>query len=103
MLGWTMLRLRHPQQAHRWTWRYAAASTQLRLARAVMAGARLPWQHPQTASHFALVRFQQAYPRRLLRLGILTLLPKPCGRSPGRPCGRRSGLAPRAPILKWTA
>jgi Transposase DDE domain len=43
-LGWTTPRVRHPQQAERWTWLVLAAYTQLRLARAVVADQRLAWE-----------------------------------------------------------
>ncbi|MDQ3810089.1 MAG: transposase [Chloroflexota bacterium] len=102
-LGWTLPRLRHPEQADRWTWLLVAAYTQLRLARGVVEDARLPWQRPQPPGRFTPARVQQAFPRLLLRLGTPTNPPKPCGRSPGRPHGSRAGPAPRAPALKKTA
>lgn len=102
-LGWTTPRVRHPEQADRWTWLLAAAYTQLRLARTAIADARLPGQRPQAPGRFTPARVQQAFPRLLLRLGTPTIPPKPCGHSPGRPPGRRSGPAPRAPALKKTA
>ena len=37
-LGWTIPRVRHPEQADRWTWLVLAAFTQLRLARALPIG-----------------------------------------------------------------
>lgn len=43
-LGWTTPRLRHPEQADRWTWLVVAAYTQLRLARLWVADRRLPWE-----------------------------------------------------------
>ncbi len=102
-LGWTTPRLRHPEQADRWTWLLVAAYTQLRLARTVVADARLPWQSPQSLGHFTPTRAQQAFSRLLLRLGTPTIPPKPYGRSPGRPRGSRAGPAPRYPALKKTA
>jgi len=102
-LGWTTPRVRYPEQADRWTWLVLAAYTQLRLARAVVDDQRLPWE-------------RHLRPRRLtpyrVRRGIASLLcvltspanpPKPCGRSPGRPRGRRSGPAARHPAVKKAA
>lgn len=40
-LGWTIPRVRHPEQADLWTW-VVAAYTQLRLARGIVADRRLP-------------------------------------------------------------
>ena len=37
-LGWSTPRVRHPEQADRWTWLVLAAFTQLRLARAARSG-----------------------------------------------------------------
>lgn len=44
--GWTMPRVRHPEQADRWTWLVVAADTQLRLARPWVTDHRLPWERP---------------------------------------------------------
>ena len=46
-LGWTTPRLRHPEQADRWTWLVLAGYTQLRLARQVACDQRLPWERPR--------------------------------------------------------
>ena len=48
-LGWTTPRVRHPEQADRWTWLVVAAYTQLRLARPWVADRRLPWERPLDA------------------------------------------------------
>ena len=48
-LGWTTPRVRHPEQADRWTWLVVAAYTQLRLARPWIADRRLPWERPLDA------------------------------------------------------
>src|SRR5215207_8688602 len=46
-LGWTTPRLRHPEQAERWTWLVLAAYAQLRLARQLVADQRLAWERPR--------------------------------------------------------
>jgi hypothetical protein len=102
-LNWTTPRLRHPAQADRWTWLVLAAYTQLRLARAAVADRRLPWERPQPVGSLTPCRVRRALPALLLALGTPARPPKPCGRSPGRPKGRRSGHAPRAPVLKKAA
>ena len=48
-LGWTTLRVRHPEQADRWTWLVVAAYAQLRLAKGVVVDRRLPWERPLPA------------------------------------------------------
>jgi DDE superfamily endonuclease len=99
-LGWTTPRPRHPEQADRWTWLVLAAYTQLRLARAVVADARLPWERPRPPGRLSPVRVCRGFPRLLVRLGSPAATPKPAGRSPGRPKGSRCGAAMRYPASK---
>jgi hypothetical protein len=102
-LGWTTPRPRHPEQADRWTWLVLAAYTQLRLARAVVADQRLPWERRVKPGKLTPYRVRRGFPRLLCALGSPASAPKPCGRSPGRPKGRRSGPAPRHPAIKKAA
>jgi len=102
-LGWTTPRVRHPEQADRWTWLVVAAYTQLRLARPGVADRRLPWERPLDPAQLTPARARRALSALLPILGTPTDAPKPCGRSPGRPKGRRSGPAPRFPALKKAA
>jgi len=104
-LNWTTPRVRTPQQADRWTWLVVLAYTQLRLARRTIADVHLPWEAPQGRNRRALTpaRVRQAFPQLLLTLDTPANAPKPCGRSPGRPQGARSGPAPRFPALKKVA
>ncbi len=104
-LNWTTPRVRYPEQADRWTWLVLLAYTQLRLARHTSADVHLPWERPQRPDRRALTpgRVRQAFPHLLVALGTPANPPKPCGRSPGRPKGRRSGPAPRFPALKQAA
>ena len=101
-LNWTTPRVRTPQQADRWTWLVLLAYTELRLARRIAADQRLPWEAPQYPRRTALTpaRARQGFPALLAWLGTPANAPKPCGRSPGRPKGARSGPAPRFPALK---
>jgi len=98
-LNWTIPRLRHPSQADRWTWLVVVAYTQLRLARPVAGDQPLPWQRPQPAGKLTPERVRRGFSTLLLRLPILASPPKPCGRSPGRPKGKRSGRATRYPAI----
>jgi hypothetical protein len=102
-LGWTTPRVRHPEQADRWTWLVLAAFTQLRLARAHVADLRLPWERHYDAGRLTPVRVRRVVSALLAELGTPAKPPKPCGRSPGRPKGRLSGQAKRYPALKRTA
>ena len=102
-LNWTVPRLRHPEQADRWTWLVIAAYTQLRLARAGVADRRLPWERPLPPEAPTPSRVQRGLSAQLGVLGTPANPPKPAGRSPGRPKGRRSPPAPRYPALKRAA
>jgi hypothetical protein len=55
-LGWSTPRLRHPEQADRWTWLVLAALTQLRLARTHVADLRMPWERHYDAARLTPVR-----------------------------------------------
>ncbi len=89
-----------PEQADRWTWLVLAAFTQLRLARAYVADRRLPWEGRYDTDHLTPIRVHRVVSALLMKLGAPAKPPKPCGRLPGRPKGRRSGWAKRYPALK---
>ncbi len=103
VLGWSSPRVRHPEQADRWTWLVLAAYTQLRLARDVVADRRLPWERQLKTGKLTPCRTRRGFSALLVALGSPASAPKPCGRSPGRPKGSRSGRAPRYPALKKAA
>jgi hypothetical protein len=102
-LGWTTPRVRHPEQADRWTWLVLAAFTQLRLARPCVEDRRLPWERRYDPGRLTPVRVRRVVLALLVELGTPAKPPKPCGRSPGRPKGRLSGRARRYPAIKQTA
>ncbi len=102
-LAWTTPRPRHPEQADRWTWVVVAAYTQLRLARTCVADRRLPWEGRLPPDRLTPNRVRRDFPQVLAALGSPAQAPKPCGRSPGRPKGSRSGRAPRHPAQKKPA
>jgi hypothetical protein len=102
-LGWTTPRVRHPEQADRWSWLILAAYAQLRLARACVFDRRLPWERRYAPGQLTPCRVRRSVSALLLELGTPAKPPKPCGRSPGRPKGRRSGRAKRYPAFKKSA
>jgi hypothetical protein len=102
-LNWTTPRVRHPEPADRWTWLVVLAYTELRLAKPVVSDQRLPWERRLTPTGLTPYRVRRAFSGLLPALGTPARPPKPCGRSPGRPKGRRAGPAPRYPALKKTA
>jgi len=99
-LGWTTPRFRHPEQADRWTWLVLAAYAQLRLARVWVDDRRLPWERPQRPRGLTPTRVLRGFATLLATVGTPAEPTKPCGRSPGRPKGSRSGPAKRYPALK---
>jgi hypothetical protein len=102
-LGWTTPRVRYPEQADRWSWLVVAAYTQLRLARPWVADCHLPWERPLAPGRLTPSRVRRAVSALLPVVGTPARAPKPCGRSPGRPPGSRSGRATRYPARKKPA
>jgi hypothetical protein len=102
-MGWTTPRVRHPEQADRWTWLVLAAFTQLRLARPCVEDRRLPWERRYDSGRLTPVRVRRVVLALLPELGTPAKPPKPCGRSPGRPKGCLSGQAKRYPAIKKAA
>jgi hypothetical protein len=101
-LRWTTPKLRSPDAADRWTWLLILAYVQLRLARSAVADVRLPWQPPLPAQRRTPARVRRGFWYLLTRLGSPANIPKPSGRSPGRPKGKRSPPAPHFPPVKLT-
>lgn len=102
-LNWTSPRVRHPEQADRWTWLVLIAYTQLRLARNCVAEERLPWERTLEPGRLTPYRVRRRFWSLLLELGTPAKAPKPCGRSPGKPKGRLTGPAQRYPAIKKAA
>jgi Transposase DDE domain len=101
-LRWTTPKLRSPDAADRWTWLLILAYAQLRLARDTVADVRLPWQPPLLPERRTPARVRRGFSHVLPHLGSPVCAPKPCGRSPGRPSGKRSPPATRFPAVKLT-
>lgn len=102
-LDWTTPRVRHPEQADRWTWLMLAAYAQLRLARGVVADRKLPWEKPLPVEKLTPTRVLRSFVTLLPALGTPAAAPKPRGRSPGKPKGSLSGPAKRYPAIKKAA
>jgi hypothetical protein len=100
-LGWTAPKIRDPAAADRWTWLIIAACTQLRLARPLAAGQRLPWQPPQPPGAMTPARVRRGFRAVRDTLGTPAAPPKPSHPGPGRPKGSANRhKAPRHPIGK---
>ena len=95
-LGWTPPRLCTPDQADRWTWLIAAAYTQLRLARPLVADQRLPWEKPAKPGKLTPARVRRGFRRLTATLGTPANPPKPSRAGPGRPPQRNPPQPPTA-------
>jgi hypothetical protein len=87
VLGWTAPKLRDPAAADRWTWLIIAAYTQLRIAAALAADLRLPWQRPQPPGTMTPARVRRGFPAVCATAGTPAAPPKPGKPGPGRPKG----------------
>ena len=67
------------------------------------ADVRLPWQAALPRERRTPARVRRAFSHLLTQLGSPVCVPKPCGRSPGRPKGTRSPPAKRFPAVKLTS
>lgn len=100
-LGWTRPRLRHPDQADRWTWLMLAAYTQLWLARDLTDDLRRPWEKPSPVGRLTPGRVRRGFVRIHRTTARPASAPKPTRPGPGRPKGiPNSSPAPRYPVGK---
>lgn len=94
-LGWTLPRLRTPEQAQRWSWLIAAAYAHLHAARDLVADHRLPWE---PADLMSPLRVKRGFRVLQAELGTPAKSRKSSTPGPGRPPGRTSTPAPRHPV-----
>ena len=102
-LGWTTPQLCTPAQADRWTLTVAAAYTELRLARGLVADLRLPWERPCDPTKLTPCRVRRGFRRLRATLGTPALPPKSRTPGPGRPKGTRKPPRTRYPAVKKAA
>ncbi|MDG4759259.1 NF041680 family putative transposase [Micromonospora sp. WMMD710] len=89
-LGWTCPKIRTPQAADLWTWLILAAYTQLRLARALAADLRRPWEQPAPPQRLSPARVRRGFRHLRAKATCPAGAPKPARPGPGRPPGRRN-------------
>ena len=94
--------MRQPAAAERWTWLVVLASTQLRLARPVVADQRWPWERPRPAGQLTPYRVRRGFSQLRVLFGTPAAAPKPSGHPAGRPKGRHYHRAARTPAIKLT-
>ena len=101
VLGWNTPKLRDPAAADRWTWLLIAAYAQLRLAAALAADLRLPWQRPAPPGTMTPARVRRGFRAVREQVGSPAAPPKPGKAGPGRPKGSKNRQkAPRHDVGK---
>lgn len=100
-LGWTQPRFQSREAGDRWTELTALACWMLFLARAIVIDNPWPWQKAQ--SQLTPQRVQQSLRPIFALIGNPARLPKPRGKSPGWPKGRRRTPKPRFAVVKKTS
>jgi hypothetical protein len=95
-LGWTAARVRHPEQAVRWTWLLIAVYVQSRLARRLADDLRRPWERrPRPGRPLTPYRVRRAFRHVRDRVGTPARLPKTTHPGPGRLPGGKNAPAAR--------
>jgi hypothetical protein len=100
-LSWTRPRFQSREAGDRWTELTALACWMLFLARAIVTDHPWPWQKAQ--AQLTPQRVQQSLRPIFALIGNPARLPKPRGKSPGWPKGRRRTPKPRFAVVKKTA
>jgi hypothetical protein len=103
VLGWTIPKIRDPHAADRWTWLVIACHAQLRLARALAADLRHPWERPAPPGRLTPARVRRGFRNIRAKAAQPAGAPKPDKPGPGRPPGSRNRRpAPRHDVGKTT-
>jgi len=98
-LGWTLPRIRTPEQAERWTELIMAAYTQLRLARKAVADLPRRWQKKTDPGRLLTPgRVRGGFPGLHRFLGTPAKPAKPTTPGPGRPRGTTRPPRPHHPV-----
>jgi hypothetical protein len=90
ILGWTAPKIRGPHAADRWTWLIIACHAQLRLARALAADLRRPWERPAPQGRLTPARVRRGFRNIRAKAAQPAGAPKPGKPGPGRPPGSKN-------------
>jgi hypothetical protein len=103
VLGWTVPKIRDPKAADRWTWLIISCHAQLRLARALAADLRRPWERPAPPGRLTPARVRRGFRNIRATAAQPAGAPKPGKPGPGRPPGSKNRRpAPRHDVGKTT-
>ena len=97
-LGWTRPRFQSKEACDLWTELTAIATWIIFLARTIVEDVPLPWQKPQ--QRLTPQRVQQSLKPIFVLIGSPARPPKPRGKSPGWPKGKRRTPKVRFPVVK---
>ena len=101
-LHWTKAKLGTPEKEEKWSDLMPILTWQLWLAREIVEDAPLPWQKPQHLEKPTPGRVAQSFSVLLAAIGTPAKSPKPRGKSPGWPKGKKRTKRPRYPVVKKT-
>jgi hypothetical protein len=90
VLGWTAPKIRNPEAADRWTWLIITCHAQLRLARALAADLRRPWERPAPPGRLTPARVRRGFRNIRAKAAQPAGAPKPGKPGPGRPPGSKN-------------
>ncbi len=90
VLGWTAPKIRDAGAADRWTWLIIVCHAQLRLARALAADLRRPWERPAPPGRLTPARVRRGFRNIRALTGCPAGAPKPGKPGPGRPPGSKN-------------
>ncbi len=99
-LHWTLPELATTEATQRWSDLMPLLTWQLWLARLAVTDNPLPWQKPQPASSLTPGRVAESFATILAVIGTPAPDPKPRGKSPGWPKGKKRAPRTRYPIVK---
>lgn len=88
-LGWTIPQFQTNEACDRWTKLVDLAFWQLWLARPLVGDTPLPWQKPRPQGQLSPTRVKRAFATLFPQLGTPAKPPKPRGKSPGWPKGKK--------------
>jgi hypothetical protein len=97
-LGWTLPRFQRAETGDTWSWLVALAHWMLFLARPIVADTPLPWQKPQ--QRLTPQRVRQSLKPIFVLIGSPVREPKPRGKPPGWPKGKRRTPKERHKVVK---
>ena len=99
-LHWTLPQFSTPEQGERWSLLQPLFTWQLWLSREIVQDSPLPWQKPLPQASLTPGRVAQSFGTILAVIGTPAVSPKPRGKSPGWPKGKKRTAKIYYPVVK---